>query len=140
MTRNKNSRKRHPSASARATRREKRRGATALGGLQAGQRSAALTPPLARSVHLLHLGALVAVLLEGRQLLDVVRLVVVLDGEAELDHAVDAAGEGGRLVEREAGGEQRGLEEQVHQVLDGLVPLVRRRLGLELLHEGAQGQ
>mmetsp|Transcript_23684 Transcript_23684/g.67877 ORF Transcript_23684/g.67877 Transcript_23684/m.67877 type:complete len:618 (-) Transcript_23684:487-2340(-) len=138
MTRNKNtkqSRKRHPSASARATRREKRRGATALGGLQAGQRSAALTPPLARSVHLLHLGALVAVLLEGRQLLDVVRLVVVLDREAELDHAVDAAGKGGGLVEREARGEEGRLEEQVDQVLDRLVALVGGRLRLELLHD-----
>merc|ERR1712205_213448 len=76
------------------------------------------------SVDLLHLGALIVVLLEGRQLLDVIRLVVVLDGEAELDHAVDAAGEGGGLVEREARGEQRGLEEQVDEVLDRLVALV----------------
>merc|ERR1712146_242795 len=49
--------------------------------------------PLAkmRLIDLLHLGALVAVLLEGRQLLDIVRLIVVLNREAELDHAVDAA-------------------------------------------------
>merc|ERR1719267_56931 len=87
-----------------------------------------------RLVDLLHLGALVAVLLEGRQLLDIVRLVIVLDRETELDHAVDAAREGRRLVEREARREQRRLEEEVHKVLDGLVTLIRGGLGLELLH------
>merc|ERR1719231_815137 len=51
-------------------------------------------------IDLLHLRALIAVLLERRE---------VLDGEAELDHAVDAAREGRRLVEREARGEQRRL-------------------------------
>merc|ERR1712224_432613 len=66
-------------------------------------------------IDLLHLGALIAVLLEGRQLLHVVGPVVVLNGQAELDHAVDPAREGGRLVEREARGEQRGLEEQVDE-------------------------
>merc|ERR1712127_874111 len=75
-------------------------------------------------VDLLHLGGL---------------LVVLLDGEAELDHAVDAAGEGGGLVEREARGEQRGLEEQVHEVLDRLVALVGGALGLELLHDRVLG-
>merc|ERR1711912_62907 len=84
-------------------------------------------------IDLLHLAALIAVLLEGRQLLDVVGLVVVLDGEAELDHAVDAAGEGGGLVEGEARREEGGLEEQVDEVLDGLVTLVGGGLGLELL-------
>merc|ERR1712087_31670 len=93
------------------------------------------TAMTARSVDLLHLRALVVVLLERRQLLHVVGLVVVLDREAELDHAVDAAGKGGGLVEREARGEQRRLEEQVDEVLDRLVALVRRGLGLELLHD-----
>jgi len=53
-------------------------------------------------IDLLHLAALIAVLLERRQLLDVIRLVVVLNGEAKLDHAVDAASKGGGLVKREA--------------------------------------
>merc|ERR1719371_10924 len=76
------------------------------------------------------------VVLEGRELLDVVvALVVVLDREAELDHAVDARGERGGLVEREARREERGLEEEVDEVLDRLVALVRRRLRLELLHD-----
>merc|ERR1719426_300375 len=82
-----------------------------------------------RSIDLLHLRALVVVLLERRQLLNVLRLVVVLDREAELDHAVDAASESGRLVEREARRQQRRLEEQVDEVLDRLVALVSSRLG-----------
>merc|ERR1712125_226308 len=76
-----------------------------------------------RLIDLLHLGALVA------------GLVIVLDGEAELDHAVDAAREGGRLVEREARCEERRLKEQVDRVLDRLVALVGRSLRLELLHD-----
>merc|ERR1719164_289063 len=83
-----------------------------------------------RLVDLLHLGGLIAILLERWQLLNVVRLVVVLDGEAELDHAVDAAGKGRGLVEREARGEERRLEEQVHEVLNRLVALVGGGLGL----------
>merc|ERR1719454_1036182 len=88
-----------------------------------------------QSIDLLHLRALIAVLLERRELLDVAGLVVVLDREAELDHAVDAAREGRRLVEREARREERRLEEEVDEVLDGLVALVGGGLGLELLHD-----
>ena len=93
-----------------------------------------MDPEARRSlIDLLHLGALIVVLLERWQLLDVIGLVVVLNGETELDHAVDAAGEGGGLVEREARGEERGLEKQVDQVLDGLVALVGGGLlGLQL--------
>merc|ERR1719311_253016 len=86
-------------------------------------------------VDLLHLRRLVAVLLERRQLLAILVLVVVLDGEAELDHAVDAARERGRLVEREARGEQRRLEEQVNEVLYRFIAFIRCGLGLELLHD-----
>merc|ERR1712224_681623 len=75
----------------------------------------------------------------GGRLIDLLHLraaiVVVLDREAELDHAVDARGERGGLVEREARREERGLEEEVDEVLDRLVALVRRRLRLELLHD-----
>merc|ERR1719408_1241654 len=88
-----------------------------------------------RSIDLLHLRALVVVLLERRQLLHILGLVVVLDREAELDHAVDAAGEGGRLIEREARRQEGRLEEEVDEVLDGLVALVGGGLGLELLHD-----
>merc|ERR1719487_349035 len=68
-------------------------------------------------------------------LLNIIRLVVVLNREAELNHAVNAAREGRRLVEREARGEQRRLEEEVDEVLDRLVALVGGGLRLELLHD-----
>merc|ERR1712025_1267405 len=96
---------------------------------------AQLPSHLQRLIDLLHLRALIAILLERRELLDIVGLVVVLDREAKLDHAVNAAREGRRLIEREARGEERRLEEQVDEVLDGLVPLVGGGLGLELLHD-----
>ena len=62
----------------------------------------------------------------GRSVL-VVEAEVLVDGETELDHAVDAAAEGVGLVEGEARGEQRGLEEEEDEILDGLVALVRVR-------------
>merc|ERR1719487_2136942 len=68
-------------------------------------------------------------------LLNIIRLVVVLNREAELNHAVNAAREGRRLVEREARREQRRLEEEVDEVLDRLVALVGGGLRLELLHD-----
>mmetsp|Transcript_2822 Transcript_2822/g.5959 ORF Transcript_2822/g.5959 Transcript_2822/m.5959 type:complete len:300 (+) Transcript_2822:299-1198(+) len=86
-------------------------------------------------IDLLHLGALVVVFLQRGKLLHIIRLIVLLDGEAKLDHAVDAASESRWLVQREARGEQRGLEEQVDEILDRLVALVGGGLGLELLHD-----
>merc|ERR1719313_1970815 len=62
--------------------------------------------------------------------------VVLVDGEAELDHAVDAPGEGVGLVQGEARGEERGLEEEEHQVLHGLVALVGLGALAELVHDG----
>merc|ERR1711977_508658 len=58
---------------------------------RAGDLLDACAPREHRLIDLLHLGRLIAIL---------------LDREAELDHAVDAARKGGRLVEREARGEQ----------------------------------
>merc|ERR1719152_158619 len=79
-------------------------------------------------VHLLHGGLFVEllVLVELRKLLVIRSLgaLIVVNGETELDKAVDAVGEGGRLVEREARGEEGGVVEQPDQVLDGLVALV----------------
>merc|ERR1712151_123622 len=64
------------------------------------------------SVHLLHLRGLVRGaldLLQGRQVVIVAQaLVVVIDAQAELDHAVDAARELRGLVQVEARGQQRG--------------------------------
>jgi hypothetical protein len=68
----------------------------------------------------------VNVLLQRRQVIGVlvVKRNVLVDGETQLDHAVNAPAEGVGLIQREAGGEHRRLEEQQHQVLDGLVALV----------------
>merc|ERR1712017_15859 len=83
-------------------------------------------------VDLLHLGALVV--LERREVIIVLvlrDLVVLVNGETELDHAVDAASEGGGLVERETGSEEGGVEEEPDEVLDGLVVLVFHGAGTE---------
>mmetsp|Transcript_76115 Transcript_76115/g.214372 ORF Transcript_76115/g.214372 Transcript_76115/m.214372 type:complete len:252 (-) Transcript_76115:360-1115(-) len=94
-------------------------------------------------VDLLHLGSLISGtldLLQRRQVVVVGEaLVVVVDAEAELDHAVDAARELRGLVQVEARGQQRGVEEQPDQVLDRLVRLVRGRLLLEFGHDGVLG-
>eukprot|EP01084_Bolivina_argentea_P299055 515473_1 len=65
--------------------------------------------------------------------------VLLTDVEAKLDHAVDALGVGGGVLELEAGGEQGGVEEQEDKVLDGLVGLVGVDLVLELLDDGVLG-
>merc|ERR1711972_1023991 len=68
------------------------------------------------SVHLLHLGGLVRGpldLLQWREVVVVTEaLVVIVDAEAQLDHAVDATRELRGLIQVEAGREQRGVEEQ----------------------------
>eukprot|EP00959_Pyramimonas_sp_CCMP1952_P094284 1972302-Pyramimonas_sp.AAC.1 len=92
-------------------------------------------------VDLLHAAALIDVLLQGRQvtLIIILESDILVDAEAELDHAVDAAAEGGGLVQGEAGGEEGGLEEQQHEVLDGLVRLVSLGTLAKLAHDGVVG-
>ena len=79
-------------------------------------------------VDLLHLGGLISCTLDflkrGQVIVVAQALVIVVDAEAELDHAVDAAGELGRLIQVEAGGEERSVEEQPDQVLHRLVRLI----------------
>jgi len=87
-------------------------------------------------IDLLHLGGGLVSALDGLKLRKVFILFVVINnGQAELDHAVDAASELGRLFEREAGGKKRGVEQQPDKILDGLVGLVGVALGLELGHD-----
>lgn len=62
---------------------------------------------------------------------------ILVDAEAQLDHAVDAGAEGVGLVQGEAGDEQRLLEQQQHQVLDGPVALVGVRALPDLLQQGS---
>mmetsp|Transcript_77935 Transcript_77935/g.170723 ORF Transcript_77935/g.170723 Transcript_77935/m.170723 type:complete len:651 (-) Transcript_77935:325-2277(-) len=94
-------------------------------------------------VDLLHLGGLISSaldLLQGRQVIVVAKaLIVVVDAQAQLDHAVDAASELSGLVQVEARGQQRRVEEQPDQVLDSLVGLVGGSLLLQLGHDGVLG-
>ena len=73
---------------------------------------------------------LVVITVEGREVLHVVLIIVVVNGKTELDETVDTRGEGGRLIEGEAGGEEGGVVEEPDEVLDGLVT------GIGLLAEG----
>merc|ERR1719271_1704137 len=91
-------------------------------------------------VDLLHLGALIV--LEGWEIIVIVLLlsgIILIDAETELDHAVDAAGEGGRLVEGEAGGEEGGVEEEPDEVLDGLIVLVLLSTATQSVDDGVRG-
>mmetsp|Transcript_10905 Transcript_10905/g.28681 ORF Transcript_10905/g.28681 Transcript_10905/m.28681 type:complete len:633 (+) Transcript_10905:1264-3162(+) len=63
-------------------------------------------------------------------------LIDVVKRQPELDHAVDAGREHVGLVKREPRGEERGIEEQVDEILDGLVGLVGLDAADELLHDG----
>ena len=89
-------------------------------------------------LHLVHLGLGAFNLLE-RGKVGVVLLITFGDGETELDHAVDAAGELSGLLEVETGGEEGGVEKQPDEILDGLVGLVSITLGLELSHDRVLG-
>merc|ERR1719258_324984 len=90
------------------------------------------------SIDFLHLGRLLVGalnLLERRKVV-VTRIIVVVDAQAELDHAVDAPGELRRLIQRESRRQQRRVEQEPDEVLHGLVRLVRGSLLLKLRHDG----
>ena len=81
------------------------------------------------SINFLHLGGLLVRafnLLKRRQVV-VARIVVVVDAQAELDHAVDAPGELRRLIQREARRQQRRVEPQ-----QGTASLTRPKLRTDL--------
>merc|ERR1711904_96010 len=91
-------------------------------------------------IDLLHLGALIV--LERREviivLISVIFLSSVVNAEAELDHAVDAASKGDRLIQGEARCEQGGVEQQPDKVLDSLVVLVLVGTCTESVDDGVQ--
>ena len=93
------------------------------------------------SVNLFHLvrslsrGGSFVLLQGGKLLLD----LVVINGEAELDHAVNAGSEGGRLVKGEAGCQKGSVEQQPDQVSDRFVTPVLIGLLLELNDDGVLG-
>ena len=71
----------------------------------------------------------------GHLLLD----LVVFNAETELDHSVDSVGESSGLVQREAGSQQGGIEQEPDKILDGLVVLVGIALLLQLNDDGVVG-
>merc|ERR1712086_282479 len=91
------------------------------------------------SVDLLHLGGLVCStlnLLQRRELIVIAQaLIIIIDAEAKLDHAVDAAGKLRWFVQVETRSKQRGIEEEPDQVLHSLVGLVGGGLLLQLSHD-----
>mmetsp|Transcript_26698 Transcript_26698/g.74554 ORF Transcript_26698/g.74554 Transcript_26698/m.74554 type:complete len:584 (+) Transcript_26698:103-1854(+) len=96
-----------------------------------------------RSVHLLHLGRLISStfdFFQGRQVVVVAEaLIIVIDAQAELDHAVDAPSKLCWLVEVEARGEQGGIEKEPDEVLHCFIGPVCTRLLLQLGHDGMFG-
>eukprot|EP00438_Fugacium_kawagutii_P005796 Skav203225 [mRNA] locus=scaffold2292:247255:247665:- [translate_table: standard] len=91
-------------------------------------------------VDLLHLGRFISSsfnFLKRWQVVVIAKsLVIIINAQAKLDHAMDAACKLGGFIQVEAGGEERSVEEQPDQILHGLVRLVSSCLLLELNHDG----
>merc|ERR1712224_232864 len=91
------------------------------------------------SVDLFHLGCLIRSALDflkwGEVIIVTQALVIIIDAQAQFDHAVDATCELCWLIKVETRGEQRSVKEQPDQVLYGLVRLVCRSLLLQLRHD-----
>merc|ERR1719267_251799 len=81
----------------------------------------------------------IIVVLAVRDSIIIIGVVRSVDAETKLDKAVDALGENGGLVEREAGGEKRRVVKHPDEVLDSLVALVGLRLLAQLLDDGVEG-
>merc|ERR1712137_876545 len=76
-------------------------------------------------VDLLHLRALIV--LQRRQVIIVLFLfgnIILVNAQTKLDHAVDTASEGGGLIEVEARGQQRGVEQEPDEVFHSFVVFV----------------
>merc|ERR1712184_156722 len=81
------------------------------------------------SINLFHLRRLISCTLDllkwGKVIVVSQTLIVIINTQAELDHAVDATRELCWLIEVEARCQQGGVEEEPDQVLHSLVRLVR---------------
>merc|ERR1719188_2134260 len=78
-------------------------------------------------VRLLHLGGIISGplhLLERGQVVITQALIVIVDAQAQLDHAVNAARELSRLVKVESRCQQGSVKKQPNQVLHSLVRLI----------------
>ena len=79
-------------------------------------------------INLLHLGGLISSslhFLKWRQVVIISKsLIIIVNAQAKLDHAMDAASELGGFIQIETRCEERGVEEQPNQILHGLVRFV----------------
>merc|ERR1712070_456431 len=91
------------------------------------------------SIYLLHLGGLVGCTINFFKWWQVIviaeALVIVIDAQAELDHAVDTSSKLGGLVQVEARSQEGSVKQQPNQVLHSLVRFVGSCLLLELSHD-----
>merc|ERR1711862_524456 len=88
------------------------------------------------SIGLLHLGGLISGplnLLERWEIIVVAQpLVIVIDAEAKLNHAVDTSSKLGWFIQVETRRKEGSIEEKPDQIFDSLVRLVGRRFFLQL--------
>merc|ERR1712159_458302 len=95
------------------------------------------------SVYLLHLRGLIGStfnLLEWWQVIVVTKaLIIIVDAEAQFDHAMNTTCELCRLIKVEARCKQRRVEEKPNQILHGLVRLVSCCLFPQFSHNGVFG-
>merc|ERR1711865_1008523 len=95
------------------------------------------------SVYFLHLRGLVSStfhFLEWGQIIIVTKaLIIVINAEAKLDHAVDTPSELCGFIKVESRCEKRGVKEKPDKVLDCLIRLVSCGLLLELSHDRVLG-
>merc|ERR1712195_80857 len=83
---------------------------------------------LVSSIHLFHLGSLVSgtlnLLKRGQIIIVTKTLVIVVNAEAKLDHAVNPPSKLSGLIQVKARGKQRCVEQEPDEILDSLVRLV----------------
>ena len=70
-----------------------------------------------------------------RRKIIIVSLIILEDGETELDHSVDSGSEVLWLVKRETRGKDGGFVHQPDEILDGLIRLIDLSLVSELSND-----
>merc|ERR1719488_130642 len=86
-----------------------------------------------------HLGSLLIFKLWKVVIIVIIDDVILINGQTQLDHAVNAGSKGGGLIQGEARGKHRGVEEQPDEVLDSLVVLVLLSTGTQSLNNSMAG-
>merc|ERR1711992_511362 len=94
----------------------------------------------ASSIHLFHLGSFVSSTLNflkwGQIIIIAEALIVIINAEAELDHAVNASSKLCGLIEVKSRGEKRCVEKKPNKILDCFVRFISCCFLLEFRHDG----